>query len=130
MAMHRATRWFRWTMAAYFAAMVAAGTSLHFAPGCGHFQHDGCGCTTSCVCPLGHAHEEEGAPEWGDSHEDPLQSAEDCPICRFVSTASQVVQAVVLELSLPLAECLPALVQSPLAIRIPRAFAARAPPVT
>lgn len=127
-AMIRATKCLRWMITAYFAVVMAAGTGLHLVPGCGHSLDGGCGCAAHCACPHGHSHEEEVAAAWSHSGESPFHSAADCPICRFVSTASQLVQAVVLELSLPLADRLPATLHSTLAIRIPRVFAARAPP--
>lgn len=129
MPMHRATKYLRWMITAYFAVIVAAGTGLHLVPGCGHLLDGGFGCAAACACPHGQPHDEEGVAAWSRSCESPLCLAENCPICRFVSTASQSAQAAVLELSQPLAERLPALVQSSLALRIPRAFAARAPPV-
>lgn len=133
--MRRATYWIRWVITAYFAVIAAVGTGLHTIPGCDHPIEVGHGCGAFCglhTCCGGH-HERapcSTADTASDAdHDSPVRTASDCPICRLVATASQVVQPVLVELALPLVEQPSTIVDRLLAISVPRAFAARAPPL-
>lgn len=133
--MRRATNWIRWAMTAYFAVIATVGSGLHFLPGCGHAVDVGhgwmmcCGSHAHCGC----RHEGTTGPGQNvtttEGHDSPVHSEADCSICRLTATASQVVAPVLLELAQPLVQRSTTLVNSPRASSVPRAFAARAPPV-
>ncbi len=126
--MNRAAKWLGWTMAAYYVAIATLGTGLHLLPGCWHPFDLGVDVASCCGCPHAASFEEAGCAASDAVPVSPVHTPADCPICRFVATASHVAQAVLMEFSQPLVERLQAIVDPPLTVPVLWAFAARAPP--